>query len=36
MAYAEWKNRYQREAMPEQLARFEETKPLHAEISGHL
>ena len=35
MSYAEWKDRYQREATPEQLTTFEETRPLHSEISGH-
>lgn len=35
MPYAEWQARYQKEATAEQKRRFEETKPLHAEISGH-
>ena len=35
MPYAEWKAKYQKEATPEQLAAFEETKSLHAYISGH-
>ena len=35
MSYGEWKNNYQEEASPEQLKTFEETKPLHAVISGH-
>lgn len=35
MPYDEWKNRYQEKASPEQMARYEETKPLHAKISGH-
>ncbi|MGQ9368935.1 DUF1244 domain-containing protein [Azospirillum sp. ST 5-10] len=35
MPYAEWKTLHQREASPEQQQRFEETKPLHAVISGH-
>jgi hypothetical protein len=35
MPYSEWKAKYQTEATPEQLAAFEETKPLHATISGH-
>ena len=35
MPYAEWKRRYQKEATEEQKRRFEETKPLHAKISGH-
>jgi hypothetical protein len=36
MPYAEWKAKYQHEASKEQLQKFEETKPLHAEISGHV
>jgi len=35
MPYVEWKAKYQKEATPEQLAAFEETKSLHAYISGH-
>lgn len=35
MPYDAWKAKYQKEATPEQKARFEETKPLHAAISGH-
>jgi uncharacterized protein len=35
MPFAEWKKQHQADASPEQLRRFEETKPLHAEISGH-
>jgi len=35
MPYGEWKDQHQEAASPEQKARFEETKPLHAEISGH-
>jgi len=35
MPYAEWKRRYQKEATEEQKRRFEQTKPLHAKISGH-
>jgi len=35
MPYGEWKDKYQHEATPEQKARYEETKPLHAKISGH-
>lgn len=35
MPYDEWRDRYQQEASDEQKRRFEETKPLHAEISGH-
>ena len=36
MPYGEWKAKYQHEASKEQLQKFEETKPLHAEISGHV
>jgi len=35
MPYGEWKDQFQAEASDEQKAKFEETKPLHAEISGH-
>lgn len=35
MPFQEWKGRYQREASTEQQRAFEETKPLHAVISGH-
>ena len=35
MPYDQWKNQFQQEATPEQLAMFEETRPLHSEISGH-
>jgi hypothetical protein len=35
MPHAEWQARHQREATAEQKQRFEETKPLHAVISGH-
>ena len=35
MPYSEWKAKYQREATAEQKKRYEETKPLHAKISGH-
>ncbi len=35
MSVDEWKARHQTEATAAQKARFEETKPLHAEISGH-
>lgn len=35
MPYAEWKDKFQEKATEEQLKKFEETKPLHAEISGH-
>jgi uncharacterized protein len=35
MPYDQWKTRHQQEATPEQQRRFEETKPLHAFVSGH-
>jgi hypothetical protein len=35
MPFEEWKARYQKEAPPDQQRLFEETKPLHAAISGH-
>ena len=35
MPFEKWKHSYQTEATLEQKAAFEETKPLHAEISGH-
>lgn len=35
MPYAEWKAKYQKKASEEQIKQFEETKPLHAKISGH-
>ncbi|ALG71678.1 alkaline phosphatase [Azospirillum thiophilum] len=35
MPYSEWKRTHQKEATPEQQKTFEDTKPLHAEISGH-
>ena len=35
MPYGEWRDKFQTEATGEQKAKFEETKPLHAEISGH-
>ncbi|MBP2298385.1 DUF1244 domain-containing protein [Azospirillum picis] len=35
MPYSEWKQKHQKEATPEQQQTFEDTKPLHAEISGH-
>jgi len=36
MPYAQWKALHQREASPDQQRLFEETKPLHAVISGHV
>lgn len=35
MPFAEWKSKYQKEASPSQQKNFEDTKPLHAAISGH-
>ena len=35
MPFPEWKARYQKPASAEQLKAFEDTKPLHAQISGH-
>lgn len=35
MPYGEWKEKHQEKASDEQMQKFEETKPLHAEISGH-
>jgi hypothetical protein len=35
MPFDQWKAKYQREASDEQKRRYEETKPLHAQISGH-
>ncbi len=35
MPFNEWKDKHQASASDEQKAKFEETKPLHAEISGH-
>ena len=35
MPYSEWKDKFQEKATEDQLKKFEETKPLHAEISGH-
>ena len=35
MPFAEWRKKHQKEASPEQQKKFEETKPLHAAISGH-
>ncbi len=35
MPYGEWKDKFQEKATDDQLKKFEETKPLHAEISGH-
>ncbi len=35
MPYSEWKAAHQKEASPEQQKQFEDTKPLHADISGH-
>ena len=35
MPFAEWKGKYQEKASEEQMRNFEESTPLHAEISGH-
>ena len=35
MPYKEWKDKYQEPASEEKKSKFEETKSLHAEISGH-
>jgi hypothetical protein len=35
MPYDEWRKKYQKEATPEQQKKFEDTKPLHAFVSGH-
>ena len=35
MPFGEWKENHQAKANDEQIKAFEETKPLHAKISGH-
>ncbi len=35
MPYGEWKDKHQRDASDEQKKLFEDSKPLHAKISGH-
>jgi hypothetical protein len=35
MPYGEWKEQYQTEASAEQLQQFNDTRPLHADVSGH-
>ena len=35
MPFAEWKSKYQKDASASQQKTFEDTKPLHAAISGH-
>lgn len=35
MPFSEWKANHQGKASDEQMKAFEETKPLHAKISGH-
>ena len=35
MPYGDWKDLYQENASEDQMRSFEETKPLHAKISGH-
>jgi len=35
MSMDQWKDKHQTKATEEQIKTFEETKPLHAKISGH-
>lgn len=35
MSYSDWKANHQTKATEEQLKIFEDTKPIHAKISGH-
>ena len=35
MPYADWKDLHQEKATDEQRGKFQETRPLHAHISGH-
>ena len=35
MDYSEWKDQHQPPSSEEQRSNYEETKPLHADISGH-
>jgi uncharacterized protein len=35
MPYDAWKGKFQKEATAEQQQKFEDTKPLHAFVSGH-
>jgi hypothetical protein len=35
MPFSEWKENHQGKASDEQIKAFEDTKPLHAKISGH-
>ena len=35
MPYGEWKDKYQTESSDQQKQLFEDTRPLHASISGH-
>lgn len=35
MSMGEWKEKHQTKATDEQIKAFEDTKPLHAKISGH-
>ena len=35
MPFNDWKDKHQAKASDEQMKRFEDTKPLHAKISGH-
>ena len=36
MRYEDWKDEHQAPASDEQKRQFEETKPMHAKISGHV
>ena len=35
MAYGDWKDQHQTPSSEEQRSKYDETKPLHADISGH-
>ena len=35
MPFSEWKEQYQTEASPDQQQKFNDTRPLHALVSGH-
>jgi hypothetical protein len=35
MPFGQWKAKFQHPASPQQLKTFEDTKPLHAYVSGH-
>lgn len=36
MPFSEWKSQYQHDATEQQIKQFEASKPLHADISGHV